>query len=232
VETNLTRRIKEHLLLFYRYERSMIAVQECMEMDVTVCDKDFTTFTEIEIKVSSSDLKNELKKPKHKRKQNCNYYYIIVPLSLKDEALEVAEKLNTNYGVMLFIDGVFPSIKTLKRAKKRTARQFLERAVINKLSSDYVKWYSKLQLYENDRLSNIPDMGNKATTIYKNLLRIYPRDIVEQFEYIADSDTLGYNGHVIQFLAKSVKLDKKQYTYSSKWIERVMDEVKIWVQTS
>jgi hypothetical protein len=232
VETNLTRRIKEHLLLFYRYERSMIAVQECMEMDVTVCDKDFTTFTEIEIKVSSSDLKNELKKPKHKRKQNCNYYYIIVPLSLKDEALEVAEKLNTNYGVMLFIDGVFPSIKTLKRAKKRTARQFLERAVINKLSSDYVKWYSKLQLYENDRLSNIPDMGNKATTIYKNLLRIYPRDIVEQFEYIADSDTLGYNGHVIQFLAKSVKLDKKQYTYSSKWIERVMDEVKIWIQTS
>lgn len=232
METDLTRHIKSHLLLFYRYERSMIAVQECMEMDVTICDKDFTTFTEIEIKVSSSDLKNELKKPKHKRKQNCNYYYIIVPLSLKDEALEIASKLNSNYGVMLFIDGIFPTIKTLKRAKKRTARQFLERTVINKLSSDYVKWYSKLQLYENDRLSNIPDMGNKATTIYKNLLRIYPRDIVEQFEYIADSDTLGYNGHVIQFLAKSVKLDKKQYTYSSKWIERVMDEVKIWVQTS
>lgn len=232
METELTRHIKSHLLLFYRYERSMIAVQECMEMDVTICDKDFTIFTEIEIKVSSSDLKNELKKPKHKRKQICNYYYIIVPLSLKDEALEVASKLNTNYGVMLFIDGIFPTIKTIKRAKKTTASQYLERAVINKLSSDYVKWYNKLQLYEKDRLSNIPDMGNKATTIYKNLLRIYPRDIVEQFEYIANSDTLGYNGHVIQFLAKSVKLDKKHYTYSSKWIERVMDEVKIWVQTS
>ena len=201
-------------------------------MDIVVCDKDFSSFTEIEIKVSSSDLKNELKKPKHKRKQICNYYYIIVPLSLKDEALAVVEKLNSNYGVMLFIDGVFPSIKTIKRAKKVTGDPYLERVVINKLSSDYVKWYNKLQLYENDRLSNIPEMGNKATTIYKNLLRVYPRDIVEQFEYIADSDTLGYNGHVIQFLAKSVKLDKKHYTYSSKWIERVMDEVKIWVQTS
>lgn len=201
-------------------------------MDIVVCDKDFSSFTEIEIKISASDLKNELKKPKHKRKQICNYYYIIVPLSLKDEALAVVEKLNTNYGVMLFIDGVFPSIKTIKRAKKTTGVQYLERAVINKLSSDYVKWYNKLQLYENDRLSNIPDMGNKATTIYKNLLRAYPRSTVETFQYIADSDTLGYNGHVIQFLAKSVKLDKKHYTYSSKWIERVMDEVKIWVQTS
>lgn len=232
METELTRHIKSHLLLFYRYERSMIAVQECMEMDVTICDKDFTIFTEIEIKVSSSDLKNELKKPKHKRKQLCNYYYIIVPLSLKDEALDIVGKLSTDYGVMLFIDGIFPTIKTIKRAKKTTASQYLERAVINKLSSDYVKWYNKLQLYEKDRLSNIPDMGNKATTIYKNLLRIYPRDIVEQFEYIANSDTLGYNGHVIQFLAKSVKLDKKRYAYSSKWIESVMDEVKIWVQTS
>ena len=232
METELTRHIKSHLLLFYRYERSMIAVQECLDMDIVVCDKDFSTFTEIEIKVSSSDLKNELKKPKHKREQNCNYYYIIVPLSLMDEALSIVEKLNTNYGVMLFIDGIFPTIKTIKRAKKRTARQFLERAVINKLSSDYVKWYNKLQLYENDRLSNIPEMGNKATTIYKNLLRVYPRSIVEKFQYIADSDILGYNGHVIQFLAKSVKLDKKHYTYSSTWIERVMDEVKIWVQTS
>ena len=232
METNLTRRIKEHLLLFYRYERSMIAVQECMEMDVTICDKDFTTFTEIEIKVSSSDLKNELKKPKHKRKQNCNYYYIIVPLSLKDEALEVAEKLNTNYGVMLFIDGVFPTIKTIKRAKKTTATQYLERVVINKLSSDYVKWYSKLQLYENDRLSNIPEMSSRATTIYKNLLRVYPRSIVEQFQYIASKDSIVYNNNMIHFLSKSVKVNKKQYTYSSKWIERVMDEVKIWIQTS
>lgn len=231
METSLTRHIKEHLLLFYRYERAMIAVQECMDMDIVVCDKDFTTFTEIEIKVSASDLRNELKKDKHKHNK-CNYYYIIVPLSLKDEAIQIAEKLNKNYGVMLFIDGVFPSIKTIKRAKKMTSIGYLERAVINKLSSDYVKWYSKLQLYENDRLSNIPDMSAKATTIYKNLLRVYPRNTVDKFEYIAQKDTLRYNNNTLQFLDKSVLINKKRQVYNGKWIENVMHEVSIWVQSS
>lgn len=228
----MTRHIKSHLLLFYRYERNMIAVQECLDRDIVVCDKDFSSFTEIEIKVSLGDLRNELKKDKHKHSPVCNYYYIIVPLSLKDEALAVAEKLSSNYGVMLFIDGIFPTIKTIKRAKKATGVSYLENAVINKLSSDYVKWYSKLQLYEKDRLNNIPDMSSKATTIYKNLLRVYPRTIVEQFEYIADTDTLRYTNHMIQFLSKSVKLDKKRYTYTNKWIDRVMDEVNIWVTAS
>jgi hypothetical protein len=226
METALTKEIKQELLLYYRYERSMYAVQECLAKDVLVCDKDFNRFTEFEIKVSASDLKAELKKDKHQKTgfQRPTYFYIVVPSKLRDEAVDIANQLNPKYGVMLYDIGFY----TYKQAKSLgTVSNKLERALLNKMSSDYVKWYKQLVLYESDRLEL--DVTGKAGTIYRNLYKHYPRNIVDKFEYIASEDTIEYTTHRIKFLEKSYFIDNKRFKYSKFWIQNTMDYIQRWI---
>ena len=154
METALTREIKSELLLHYRYVRGMYAVQECYNKDVLVCDKHFEHFYEFEIKVSKSDLKCELKKDKHKFFPNITYFYFVVPPILAEEAVEICEYLNPKYGVMTYCDTQFHVVRNAKRLD--IVPRNIERALLNKMSSDYVKWYAELQLYRNDRMKYIP----------------------------------------------------------------------------
>ena len=131
--TNLTNRIQAALLNYYTFERGAKLV--CTELytvlnsigDVVVLTKD-NMVIEIEIKISLSDLKNELFKGNKRyewdeinRKQKIlirskhelmnrddniyfppNKYYFCVPKSILNETIEFATKLNPKYGVLCF----------------------------------------------------------------------------------------------------------------------------------
>ena len=230
METLLTRQIKADLLHFYRFERDLRAVQECQGKDVLVCDKKFSNFYEYEVKISKSDLKQELKKPKHKS-PNVNYYYIVVPIKLKAEALEIAEKLNPKYGVMLYTGKFFSTVKNAKRLIS-TVDNYLEKAFMWKLTGDYATWYGEIQLYREDRLKTLPkNCSSKARSVYYRLLKKYPLSVVQKFEYIAKSDEIRYINHRIIFQKTQVKASSA-YKYSGgKWIDYIMAEVERWLQS-
>jgi len=76
--------------------------------------------TEIEIKTSINDLKNEFKSRTKIRKHNYykngkntgkyyiipNYYYVCVPEKIGNKSLEIVNKLNDKYGLIIFKDWI------------------------------------------------------------------------------------------------------------------------------
>lgn len=226
METALTCEIKSELLKFYRYERDMYAVQECYNMDVLVCDRHMKNFYEFEIKVSLSDMKAELKKQKHMYPRT-SYFYMVVPPSLASHACEICSQLNEKYGVMVYDSG----FHTVKRASKLgVPMPGIERMLLNKLTSDYVKWYAKLQLYEQDRFKRVQVENPHAQVLYRNLMRRYPMDVVLQFEYIENPPQIRYASHKV-ILGKKCKAGHIAMDYTRDWVEQVMGEIDIWIKS-
>lgn len=110
IDTVTSFELKLGLLHYFRFERQWIAVDEFRGADV-ICDTG-TKVIEVEIKISKNDLVNgeRYKVLKHKayaegkqyRRCHPNEYYFCVPWTLLDDAVEVVEKLNLAYGIILF----------------------------------------------------------------------------------------------------------------------------------
>lgn len=109
--------IKNELMKYYRFERQFPYVAtECIKYsDINALND--KCLIEVEVKISKSDLKHEFntsgnKYNKHfklycnpSKRPNAiipNYYYICVPEFLKDDAIEIVNKINPNYGVLVF----------------------------------------------------------------------------------------------------------------------------------
>ena len=226
METELTKQIKADCLQYYRNERNRYIVQECCRKDILMCDKYFNNFYEMEIKVSKADLQREFNKAKHK-KPDVSYYYFIVPDYLIENCLIVAKKLNPKYGVLCYED--FTQYRTARKLGQSAG--YLERALLNKLSSDYVKWYREIQIYRADRQSYIPDCDGKVHTIFDILLRTYPRKQVEAFQYVAKTQEIYYYKHIISIKKTYYKLDEKIYRYTMEWKEVLVYEVGKWIRS-
>jgi len=114
--------LKLALLVYFRFKRQWICVDECMQADV-IADTG-KHIVEVEVKVSRQDL---LRGEEKKRNKHLNYelqwykysipnkYYFCVPIELKDTAIEYVYKLNPRYGVMVF-DPEDKSVITVKSA--------------------------------------------------------------------------------------------------------------------
>jgi hypothetical protein len=160
-----TNRIKAALLYYYTFQRCSKLV--CTELwdgfgiaDVIILKDKIVT--EIEIKISKSDLYNELKKGKETingliTKHDVvstsimpvpNKYYFCVPTELVDEAILFSNKLNPKYGVIEFIDTkIMKCIKIRKKARMIHTKDNsinYERRMLERIPNDLVNKYMKL----------------------------------------------------------------------------------------
>ena len=109
---NLTNEIKSTLLSYYKFFMHALLVGTEIETnkgiaDIIVLCRKSSYIYEIEIKISVSDLKNELKKDKHKFPYKTkmfdsgpNKYYFCVPTNILEETIQLANELNPKYGVL------------------------------------------------------------------------------------------------------------------------------------
>ena len=107
--------LKLALLEYYRFERQWVAVDEFRQADV-ICDTGKKVI-EVEVKVAKNDLRNgeKYKMLKHnayargKAYRGChpNEYLFCVPAGLMEDALDVIDKMNPDYGLFLFYDKRF-----------------------------------------------------------------------------------------------------------------------------
>jgi hypothetical protein len=161
-----TNRIKAALLYYYTFQRCSKLV--CTELwdgfgiaDVIILKDKIVT--EIEIKISKSDLLNELKKgkeilnyglvTKHDQMYNNimptpNKYYFCVPTELLEYTIDFANKLNPKYGVIEFKDTIIQKcIKIRKKAyvihTKDNSINY-ERRMLQRIPNDLVNKYMKL----------------------------------------------------------------------------------------
>jgi hypothetical protein len=128
--TKLTKEIKGNLLAYYRFVKNYkyIATEAGWWYPVDVIAFNGRSLIEIEVKISKSDLKKELKGNKTKKHAayRCpsdgrygnlrvpNKFYICVPSKLMGDALEIAEELNYMYGVITFTPNVDLSLRKMK----------------------------------------------------------------------------------------------------------------------
>lgn len=123
-------------------------------MDVCACNSNY--ITEIECKISRSDLKKELLKDKHeyysfsKKSKHVivpNRYYIAIPFDMyDDETKDFINELNPLYGIMVVKDNEdYPII--VKEAKKlhneKVSPKILEE-IIRRMSSENISLRKKL----------------------------------------------------------------------------------------
>lgn len=159
--------IKIAVAAFFRYNRgNEFTAIEFQRMDV--CSVHDDILTEVEIKISKSDLKNELKSPtkkkkhsayknntKRKNKINPNMFYFAITRELyKDkECVEIINNLNDNYGIMVIND--IKHIDIVKYPKKlhsgKISQKFKDK-IVARLSSDNI-----VQRYNN--------LSNKKSTV-------------------------------------------------------------------
>lgn len=108
--------LKTLALCWLRYGKKMpIVCTECGSWNADVMGVSPTTAIEVETKISKNDLKAEFrnKTAKHFTYQNVkegvsvpNYFYILVPECLKDEAVAIASEGNSKAGVITCESGV------------------------------------------------------------------------------------------------------------------------------
>lgn len=138
---------------FFRYNRGCeFTAIEFQRMDVCAVCNDL--LTEIEIKISKNDLKNELKsrtkKIKHqaykenlKRRNKINphmFYFAITKELYKDrECIKIIEQLNDNYGIIVVEDiKHLDIVKYPKRLHKDKIKQKFKDKITARLSSDNI----------------------------------------------------------------------------------------------
>jgi predicted RNase H-related nuclease YkuK (DUF458 family) len=176
----LTNKIKAALLDFYIFQRSSTIA--CTELWDGFSIADFIAIVndkiiEVEIKISVSDLKNELKKGREKYDwtiENDSYvktnnklitkhsiiesniyytpnkFYFCVPEYMLQETIEFVNKLNTKYGVIVFND----------KAKIKDSLKIVKKAIILHKDNNVLKYENKMI----DRICN--DLTKKYRLLY------------------------------------------------------------------
>lgn len=108
--------LKLALMEKYRFQQQQIVAEECNDCDIL--SDNGKIITEIEVKMSKSDLKAEdnkrlFRKPKHVLYANSkawivpNKFYFCVPSYMTEFTIEYAKSLNSKYGVIEFDDKKF-----------------------------------------------------------------------------------------------------------------------------
>ena len=158
--------IKCALLHYYRFKRQYVCVDECIsgfgEIADILVDTE-KTFLEIEVKLSKSDLNQEKHKKKHsvfkeehkfyKKESGTNYFYICVPIKLKEHAEKWINKINPKYGLILYCSnpktGIYKPlwqdcISIIKKASKlhKGYNKNLKKKIAKRLSSSLANAYS------------------------------------------------------------------------------------------
>lgn len=98
--------LKTAVMAYFRFKKTFICADEVFNADVLVDTG--KEIIEIECKISKSDLKADLKKPKHNefkdpsKRKYCipNKFYICVPTELVEKAKKWTEEVNQAYGVI------------------------------------------------------------------------------------------------------------------------------------
>ena len=140
---------------FFRYKKQykLTCTEYCYKDVVAFKGSDFI---EVEVKISKSDLKADLHKPKHKKyvkgseTQKANYpneFYYAFPKELyqDEEVKEIVEKLNPKYGIIIVKD--IYDVMIVKFATKLHDIKFrttLKDDVIARLTSENINLRQKL----------------------------------------------------------------------------------------
>ena len=157
-----SRHIKLALLEYFRYRRQFIVSTEVFTAGgigdiVAHNDK---TYIEVEIKISKSDLYNELRNKKHKHNfcfkeyDNGHYrvpnkFYFCVPIDLVDKAKSLIKKLNPKYGLMVYLGDSYHSISAISVIKpagyihKNSVPEIVKYKILKRLSSEVIGFYKK-----------------------------------------------------------------------------------------
>lgn len=117
--------LKTALMAYWRFKKQSLC---CDEVSFAGGNSDILVDTgkeviDIECKISKSDLKADIKKPKHEANKNQlsryisvpNKFYICVPTSLVEEAKKWTEEVNINYGVIEFSEVKYEQYKNWDR---------------------------------------------------------------------------------------------------------------------
>lgn len=117
--------LKTALMAYWRFKKQSLC---CDEVGFAGGNSDILVDTgkeiiDIEVKISKSDLKADIKKPKHEANKNQlsqyisvpNKFYICVPTCLVEEAKKWTEEVNPNYGVLEFSEVKYESYKEYPR---------------------------------------------------------------------------------------------------------------------
>ena len=148
----LTNEIKSTLLSYYKFYTHCLMVGTEIETnhgiaDIIVMTRKTLYIYEIEIKISLSDLKNELKKDKHKFPIESNKYYFCVPTNILKETILLAEQLNPKYGVLEYIPNknYKGSINIIKQASllHKNVNNYQYR-MMQRINNDLCKCYRML----------------------------------------------------------------------------------------
>ena len=144
---------------YYRYKlRYVYTCTEIQEKDVAACNG--TYLTEIETKISLSDLKRDAKKPKHKKYKGGiktyltipNYFYFAITFDMYKDGKSVKwiEDNFPDYGIMYVVNKVEPRI--IKRPtmlhKNKVGQKELS-AMIARITSENICLRKKLYELKN-----------------------------------------------------------------------------------
>lgn len=157
-----SKEMKGYLLRYYRFKRNMITGTE-VSIRFGICDVLTMTFaqknsTEIEIKTSLADLKNDFKnkKPKHMPKNRemlgrPNYFYFAFPVDMKVPNDIIPEE----YGIIRIDPCINEHIIFERNAKRlnNNHNSSLFDSLVHRISSELVTWYDKVVLGSQE----IPD---------------------------------------------------------------------------
>jgi len=141
--------LKLEALSYWRFERNhIIGAIECQDADVKTMTR-AKMLTETEVKVSITDIQREVSTKHYKHRQmrldnlpsgqyysaighcSVHYFYFLVPLRLKDKALEICKERYPYAGLLvldgevkdLYYDRCIKSIKLAKRLKRDRATE-------------------------------------------------------------------------------------------------------------
>ncbi len=121
----LSDKIKTSLLRYWRsknYWASFEVHSPYGDIEDIVAFKE-THIVVVEIKISLSDLKRDIKKKKHKKiakrsyRYMANHYYFCVPKELEEKALKYIEKKHPLFGLMIY-DGDKAKVETIYFGKR------------------------------------------------------------------------------------------------------------------
>lgn len=132
---------------YYRFKLHYIYT--CTEFDfMDVCACNGNSLIEIECKISKSDLKKELDKPKHKyyKVGNLSYffipnkYYIAITQKMYEdkECVEFIKNLNPNYGIIVISDWREPHfmLEAKKLHKEKVTRKTIDNIILRATSEN------------------------------------------------------------------------------------------------
>ena len=169
--------IKAGLLAYFRFKRQYRYVAtECGYYSADVLASNGRKLIEVEVKVSKSDLKRDINKPKHKVYADPNdrkiwiphEFYVAVPQHLTEFAIEEVSKWNPKYGVISFKeDGLLEERFTVTKRGGMLHKQIIKDGVkagfIARMSSELASiWmfntrYNRMAADVRDILASIKD---------------------------------------------------------------------------